>query len=147
MPFIPVYLPDGDFAGVAGSNFNFNIAGMLAQAGRTKNVYDDIWYTGSFKLTPFKGLTVRGDYTGNRYFRTTRAHEKTIYQKQPDGTSMSKGDPNGVSLKKYDDTYEALNLWAEYKNLSVTTLSLQWLVITKNPKKPAICMVRQPACL
>ena len=54
MPFIPVYLPDGDFAGVAGSNFNFNIAGMLAQAGRTKNVYDDIWYTGSFKLTPFK---------------------------------------------------------------------------------------------
>ena len=115
MPFIPVYLPDGDFAGVAGSNFNFNIAGMLAQAGRTKNVYDDIWYTGSFKLTPFKGLTVRGDYTGNRYFRTTRAHEKTIYQKQPDGTSMSKGDPNGVSLKKYDDTYEALNLWAEYK--------------------------------
>ena len=28
---------------------------------------------------------------------------------------MSKGDPNGVSLKKYDDTYEALNLWAEYK--------------------------------
>ena len=26
-----------------------------------------------------------------------------------------KGDPNGVSLKKYDDTYEALNLWAEYK--------------------------------
>ena len=115
MPFIPVYLPDGDFAGVAGSNFNFNIAGMLAQAGRTKNVYDDIWYTGSFKLTPFKGLTVRGDYTGNRYFRTTRAHEKTIYQKQPDGTSMSKGDPNGVSLKKYDDTYEALNLWADYK--------------------------------
>ena len=65
-PSSPVYLPDGDFAAVAGSNFNFNIAGMLAQAGRKKNVYDDIWYTGSFNLTPLKGLSIKGDYTGNR---------------------------------------------------------------------------------
>lgn len=41
-PFIPVYLPDGDFAAVAGSNFNFNIAGMLAQAGR-KRTYTMIY--------------------------------------------------------------------------------------------------------
>ena len=114
-PFIPVYLPDGDFAAVAGSNFNFNIAGMLAQAGRKKNIYDDIWYTGSFNLTPLKGLSIKGDYTGNRLFRDERAHNKTIYQKQPDGSQIAKGEPNGVSLKKYDDTYQALNLWAEYK--------------------------------
>lgn len=114
-PFIPVYLPDGDFAAVAGSNFNFNIAGMLAQAGRKKNVYDDIWYTGSFNLTPLKGLSIKGDYTGNRLFRDERAHNKTIYQKQPDGSQIAKGEPNGVSLRKYDDTYQALNLWAEYK--------------------------------
>lgn len=115
MPFVPVYLPEGDFAGVAGSNFNFNIAGMLDMAGRSKDIDDDIWYTGRFKITPFKGLSLQGDYTGNRYFSTNRAHDKTIYQRQPDGSMMSKGDPNGVSLKKYDDTYQALNLWAEYK--------------------------------
>ena len=115
MPFVPVYLPEGDFAGVAGSNFNFNIAGMLAMAGRSKNTYDDIWYTGNFKITPLKGLTIRGDYTGNRYFQTTRNHEKTIYQRQPDGSQMSKGDPNGVSLRKYDNAYQALNVWGEYK--------------------------------
>lgn len=115
-PHVPVYLPEGDYAGVAGSNFNFNIAGMLDMAGRKKAVSDDIWYTGRFKISPVKGLTVQGDYTGNRYFNTVRAHNKTIYQRQPDGSMMSKGDPNGVSLQKFDDAYQALNLWAEYKN-------------------------------
>ena len=115
-PFIPMYLPDGvNFAGMEGSNFNYNFVGILAEAGRIKNTYDDFWYTGSFNLTPIKGLSIKGDYTRNRYFRTQRSHFKTIYQVNPDGSQTSKGSPNSVSLTKYDDTYEALNAWAEYK--------------------------------
>ena len=115
-PFVPVYLEDGvHFAGIEGSNFNYNYAGILAEAGRLKNTYDDIWYTGSFNLTPIKGLSIKGDYTGNRYFRTQRAHYKTIYQLNPDGSQTAKGSPNNASLTKYDNTYTALNAWAEYK--------------------------------
>ncbi|MCD8184463.1 MAG: TonB-dependent receptor [Bacteroides sp.] len=116
MPFVPVYLPDGNFAGVEGSNFNYNIAGILAQAGRAKTNSDDFWYTGSFTLTPFKGLSVKGDYTGNKFYKDERKHNKTLYQLEPDGSYLSKGSPNGVDNNKYNDTYQALNLWAEYKH-------------------------------
>lgn len=115
-PFIPIYLPDGkNFAAMEGANFNYNYAGILAEAGRLKNTYDDIWYTGSFNITPVKGLSIKGDYTGNRYFRTQRSHLKTIYQLMPDGSYAEKMATNKAGLRKYDDTYTALNLWANYE--------------------------------
>ena len=115
-PFVPVYLPDGkNFAAMEGDGFNYNFAGILAEAGRLTNKYDDIWYTGSFNLTPIKGLSIKGDYTGNRYFNTRRAHYKTIYQLNPDGSFLTKGSPNNAEMTKYDDTYTAFNAWAEYK--------------------------------
>ena len=115
-PFVPLFLPDGEhFAGMEGSNFNYNFVGIMAEGGRVKNVYDDTWYTGSFTLTPIKGLSIKGDYTRNRFHRTQRSHFKTIYQLNPDGSHLEKGKPNSASLTKYDDTYEALNAWAEYK--------------------------------
>lgn len=115
-PFVPIYLPDGvHYAAMEGSNFNYNYAGILAEAGRVKDTYDDIWYTGSFNITPIEGLSIKGDYTGNRYFQSSREHFKTIYQLNPDGSESPKGTTNKAGLAKYDDTYEALNVWAEYK--------------------------------
>lgn len=115
-PFVPLYLPDGEhFAGMHGSNFNYNFVGIMEEGGRLKNVYDDFWYTGSFTLTPIKGLSIKGDYTRNRFFRTQRSHYKTIYQLNPDGTYLTKNSVNNAKLQKWDDTYEALNAWAEYK--------------------------------
>ena len=115
-PFIPIYMNDGKtFAAVAGNNFNYNIAGIQVQAGRNTNKYDDIWYTGSFNLTPIKGLSVKGDFTGNRYFSTARSSFKQLYQTQPDGSQIVQGANSSASMRKYDDTYTALNLWAEYK--------------------------------
>lgn len=115
-PIIPVYLPDGvNFAGVEGSNFNYNIAGILEQAGRSLTNKDDIWYTGAFNITPMEGLSIKGDYTGNKYFKEERDHKKTLYQLQPDGSYLSKGAPNGVDNNKYNNTYQAFNIWAEYK--------------------------------
>lgn len=115
MPFIPVRLPDGNFAGVEGSNFNYNIAGILAEAGRKTTNSDDFWYTASFNLTPLKGLSIKGDYTGNKFYKDERAHEKTLYQIQPDGSYLAKQPVSGVNNNKYNDTYQALNVWAEYK--------------------------------
>lgn len=115
MPFIPVRLPDGNFAGVEGANFNYNIAGILAEAGRKTTNSDDFWYTASFNLTPLKGLSIKGDYTGNKFYKDERAHEKTLYQIQPDGSYLAKQPVSGVNNNKYNDTYQALNVWAEYK--------------------------------
>ncbi|WP_294534764.1 TonB-dependent receptor [uncultured Bacteroides sp.] len=113
-PFVPIYLPDGNFAAVEGSGFNYNIAGIMAQAGRDITKSDDFWYTGAFTLTPLKGLSIKGDYTGNKFFKQQKQHNKQLYQIQPDGSYLTKSSSK-LNNNKYNDTYQALNLWAEYK--------------------------------
>ena len=116
-PFVPIYLPNGDWAGVEGSNFNYSMAGMLAQAGRDRQDSDDIWYTGSFKIKPIKGLSIQGDYTGNKFFQRHTTHHKLLYQSMPDPNAdpLVKGSPSTFRELKHTNTYEALNLWASYE--------------------------------
>jgi len=116
-PHIPIYLPNGkDFAGLQGDNFNYNIAGRMALAGRTTTADKDFWYTGGFTLTPVKGLSIKGDYTQNYWFRTHREHKKTIYQiePRPEAAPTAVGTPNGVWQYRTSDEYRAMNLWGEY---------------------------------
>ncbi len=116
-PHIPVYLPNGeDFAGLQGDNFNYNIAGRMALAGRTTTADKDFWYSGGFNITPLKGLSLKGDYTQNYWFSTYREHKKTIYQMEPDplAAPTAVGTPNGVWQYRSGDKYRAMNLWAEY---------------------------------
>ena len=118
-PTIPVYLPDGNnFAGIAGSNFNYNFAGLLDGAGRDKTNSDDFWYTAAFNLTPLAGLSIKGDYTGNKFYKDQTQHGKILYQTMPEESTLSPlsvGTPGGVTKANYGDTYQALNLWADYK--------------------------------
>ena len=118
-PTIPVYLPNGNnFAGIAGSNFNYNFAGLLDGAGRDKTNSDDFWYTAAFNLTPLAGLSIKGDYTGNKFYQDQTQHGKILYQTMPEESTLSPlsvGTPGGVTKANYGDTYQALNLWADYK--------------------------------
>ena len=89
-PTIPVYLPDGNnFAGIAGSNFNYNFAGLLDGAGRDKTNSDDFWYTAAFNLTPLAGLSIKGDYTGNKFYQDQTQHGKILYQTMPEESTLS----------------------------------------------------------
>lgn len=114
-PYIPLYTADGDFAGVTGTRFNYNMVARLAEAGRSKVNSDDFWYTAAFNLTPFAGLSIKGDYTGNKFYKDENKHYKVLYQTNPDGSTTSFGAPNSVTEARYGDTYQALNLWADYK--------------------------------
>lgn len=114
-PFVPMYTANGDFAGVAGSNFNYNMVARQAEAGRDKVNSDDFWYTVGFNLTPLAGLSLKGDYTGNKFYKDENKHFKTLYQVNPDGSRTSFGSPNSVTEARWGNTYQALNLWADYK--------------------------------
>lgn len=117
-PHIPMYLPDGNFAGIEGSNFNYNIAGMMALSGRKTNRIDDLWFTGTFNFKPWEKLSIKGDITQSLYFTQNRDHKKTIYQTMPDPAQapLAKGTPNGVDLGKRSNNYQALNVWADYQD-------------------------------
>lgn len=114
-PFVPMYTANGDYAGIAGSNFNYNMVARQAEAGRSKTNSDDFWYTAAFNLTPIAGLSIKGDYTGNKFYKNQNDHYKVLYQTNPDGSTTSFGSPNSVTEGRYGDTYQALNLWADYK--------------------------------
>lgn len=115
-PFIPMYTANGDYAGVGGSNFNYNYPARLALAGRSEYNSDDFWYTGAFTLTPIAGLSVKGDFTGNKYYNNGTEHLKTIYQTQPDGSqSAVAGNTNSLSEVRNRTTYYAMNFYADYK--------------------------------
>lgn len=115
-PWIPMYTANGDYAGIGGSGFNYNMPGRMALAGRNKMNSDDFWYTAAFNLTPLAGLSIKGDYTGNKYYENHTENVKTIYQTNPDGSqSAVAGNTNSLKEARYNTTYQALNIYADYK--------------------------------
>lgn len=114
-PTLPVFLPNGEFAGMSLSRGNFNVIGHMANAGRKRSTGNDAWYTGRFDIHPLKGLSVKGNYTINKYFSRRKYHRKSIYQTMPEGVDPIVSEtPNGVTNGSGENTYQALNLWAEY---------------------------------
>lgn len=114
-PTLPVFLPNGDFAGMSLSKGNFNVIGHMAKAGRRIHTGNDMWYTGRFDLHPLEGLSIKGNYTLNKYFQRKKVHRKTVYQTMPEGVDAIEGEtPNSVSNGNSENTYQTLNVWAEY---------------------------------
>ena len=116
-PTVPLYLPNGDWAAMRTSHANWNIIGRMANAGREIDQNWDAWYTGRFDIHPIKGLSIKGDYSYNTFFRRFKSHTKSFYQTYPEGRKPDIiGDPNGVKNLHENNVYQAFNIWAEYKH-------------------------------
>lgn len=114
-PTLSVFLPNGDFAGMSLSRGNYNVIGHMAEAGRNIGTGNDAWYTGRFDLHPLKGLSIKGNYTLNKYFGKRKIHRKTVYQTMPEGVApIESQTPNFVQNGNTENTYQTFNLWAEY---------------------------------
>ena len=115
-PTLSIYLPNGDFAGLYLNSGNFNIIGKMALAGRNKKKTWDQWYTGRFDLHPIKGLSIKGDYSWNRYSTVQKFHRKEMTQTFPEGgPQYTVETPNYVKNYNSNNIYQAFNIWAEYK--------------------------------
>lgn len=115
-PTLSVFLPNGDFAGLYLNSGNYNVVGKMALAGRNKQEAWDQWYTGRFNIKPFKGLSIKGDYSWNRYSASRKVHRKEMTQTFPEGAATwTVESPNYVQNKNSNDIYQALNVWAEYQ--------------------------------
>ena len=115
-PTLSVFLPNGDFAGLYLNSGNYNVVGKMALAGRIKQEAWDQWYTGRFNIKPFKGLSIKGDYSWNRYSASRKVHRKEMTQTFPEGAATwTVESPNYVQNKNSNDIYQALNVWAEYQ--------------------------------
>ncbi|NDV60358.1 TonB-dependent receptor [Bacteroides sp. 519] len=114
-PIMPVKHPDGNWAGQG--NFT-NFAAILEDAGSRWTRKNDFWNTITARITPFAGASINFDYTFNFYSRVDKQHVKTLNEYGVDGQYLQvfpHTNPNGVYQYQADDTYNAVNLFADYE--------------------------------
>lgn len=113
-PLMPVYHPDGNFAGQGGFT---NPVAIQALGGNTDMKQNDLWATGAVKLTPVEGLVVNADFTFNSYNKGQKTHvRKFLEYKAVPGTEQYYPwtNPSSAVMANDENYYTAFNAFAEY---------------------------------
>lgn len=114
-PIMPIKHPDGNWAG-QGDFTNF--PAILEEGGSRSTKKNDFWNTFTAKITPLEGLSINFDYTFNFYSEVNKFHMKSFNEYGADGQFLqvfSWSKPNSVAMSEVDDTYNAVNLFADYE--------------------------------
>ncbi|MGJ1422307.1 TonB-dependent receptor [Sphingobacterium spiritivorum] len=115
-PTVPVYNPDGRFAGV---DIWTNQIAIIKQSGNYTERSTDLWLTGGIVLNPFKNFKVVSDYTFNNYGLNSKRAIKEFQRYGVDGVPLgiySYTQPSRVTEGSGNDQYKAFNIYAEYEN-------------------------------
>jgi TonB-linked SusC/RagA family outer membrane protein len=112
----PFKNPDGNWSHQGSIE---NPAQMLTEGGYQTRDINDVWMTGSVKLTPVKNMTVNLDYSTN----TNNRKEMSYVSRQPfyDVNGQVIGyyggsNPNRVIRTNYNDKYYVFNIYGDYAN-------------------------------
>ena len=117
-PLMPVYHPDGHFAGYCGDGYFTNQAAWLSQGGSAEMRNNNMYATAFAKLNPFEGLEINFDYTYNYYNYSFKNHVREYIDYDADGNQGSifpHTSPNQVSYNKRESQYDVINAYATYK--------------------------------
>ena len=117
-PLMPVYHPDGHFAGYCGDGYFTNQAAWLSQGGSAEMRNNNMYATAFAKLNPFEGLEINFDYTYNYYNYSFKNHVREYIDYDADGNPGSifpHTSPNQVSYSKTESQYDVFNAYATYK--------------------------------
>lgn len=115
-PLMPVYNPDGHFAGQG--NYTNPVA-VLTKSGRDIDYANDFWSTGRIILKPVNHLTITSDYTWNSYVNFDKANLIPFNEYGVNGAFLDIfpwTNPSQVSEKRQNNNYTALNAYATYEN-------------------------------
>lgn len=117
-PLMPVYHPDGHFAGYCGDGYFTNQAAWLSQGGSAEMRNNNMYATAFAKLNPFEVLEINFDYTYNYYNYSFKNHVREYIDYDADGNQGSifpHTSPNQVSYNKRESQYDVFNAYATYK--------------------------------
>lgn len=117
-PLMPIYHPDGHFAGYCGDGYFTNQAAWLSQGGVAEMRNNNMYATAFAKLNPFEGLEINVDYTYNYYNYSFKNHVREYIDYDADGNPGSifpHTSPNQVSYTKNESQYDVFNAYATYK--------------------------------
>lgn len=116
-PIMPVYHPDGNYAGYSGNGYFTNIVAFIEQAGYQKSKVNDLWLTGAVKITPLKNWNINIDYTFNKYYSSYERVMKEYWDYDALGPAVlfPHTTPNAVVRGANDNRYTAFNAYTEYE--------------------------------
>lgn len=117
-PLMPVYHPDGHFAGYCGDGYFTNQAAWLSQGGSAEMRNNNMYATAFAQLNPLEGLEINVDYTYNYYNYSFKNHVREYIDYDADGNPGSifpHTSPNQVSYTKNESQYDVFNAYATYK--------------------------------
>lgn len=116
-PLMPLYHPDGNFAGYCGNGYFTNLAAWQSQGGSSRMRKNDVWATGLIKIKPLEGWSINMDYTYNYYNYSFKNHVREYwdYNASGPGVIFPHTSPSGVSYDKNDSKYEVFNAFTEYE--------------------------------
>lgn len=117
-PLMPVYHPDGNFAGYCGDGYFTNLAAWQSQGGSAELKNNNMYATAFAKLNPFEGLEINIDYTYNYYNYNFKNHVREYIDYDADGNPGSifpHTSPSQVSYTKNESQYDVFNAYATYE--------------------------------
>ena len=97
-----------------------HILAYLEDGGRKTQEIGDTWYTFRATLTPLKNLTIKSDYTRNRWNSLELVDYKKVFIME-DNVPVTYVEPDYVQNYSRYKNYEAFNAYAEY-NLSLNQI-------------------------
>ncbi len=114
-PLMPIYHPDGNYAGQGSFTNPFAVG---AEGGHDQRKINDFSVTGGIEIRPLKDLKVNVDYTYNPYSwnkeRTSRLFRE--YWADPTKSNIYPWvNPNSIALENSNDYYKSLNAYVDYK--------------------------------
>lgn len=114
-PIMPVYHPDGNFAGQGGFT---NPVAVAALGGNSRYRSNDLWLSGVAQLTPLKGLFIQADYTWNVYSYNAKFHQQRFMEYGIDGCEIDyypwTSRPTYNQQNNNNDYYQAFNAFVQY---------------------------------
>ncbi|HEY4063059.1 MAG TPA: TonB-dependent receptor [Puia sp.] len=127
-PVMPVYNPDGHFAGQG--NYTNPVA-VNTLSGRDKDQQNDFWSTARIILKPVNHLSVIADYTWNSYTEYEKANLIPFNEYGVNGAFLDVfpwTNPSQVSENRQNNVYKAINAYATYENTFVKDHYVKLLV-------------------
>jgi TonB-linked SusC/RagA family outer membrane protein len=117
-PLMPVYHPDGYYAGYSGNGYFTNIVAFIEQGGHRMDKVTDLWLTGAMKITPLKSWTINIDYTHNIYNSVGLHYLKQYWDYDANGPAVlfPHTTPNSVTKNNSNNKYTSFNAYTEYEN-------------------------------
>jgi TonB-linked SusC/RagA family outer membrane protein len=115
-PVMPVYNPDGHFAGQG--NYTNPVA-VNTLSGRDKDQQNDFWSTARIILKPVDHLSVIADYTWNSFTEYEKANLIPFNEYGVNGALLDIfpwTNPSQVSENRQNNVYKAINAYATYEN-------------------------------